>query len=457
MALRVASKIGIHGKRAPLRFSQTRAYSTPFVVNDKTKLTNLSSGLRIVTSTGQVSDVATVGVYIDSGSAYESDSNNGVSSVLKHLVSLGNPAQVAEIEKTGSKVTASTSREVTSVVAEGGKNSVPKFVSFLSDFVKTKNYTEAQIDLARKSIDVEKKALKMVNVCEDLAHSAAYQGTPYALSVFPEKKPLREMTPQTVHSFVDSNFTARRTVVVGAGDIDHDEFVKQVESAFAGLPSTAPVAVPIEFTGSEIRVRDDSLDHCFAYFGWETVGIDHPHFWTTLVLKELTGSWNVLAGGAPYYSPRLAETYTKEGMVSEYKTAYNAYKANGLFGIYASMEEGSCDDATYELFNEFQKMNSYLSPEELTRAKTLLISRVLQETQGPTNTASALAKMLLGSQSLLHPAEWVERIQSVEVKDIKAVLDTYFYDVDPVVIAYGRIGEFLDYNILRGWTYWNRW
>ena len=53
----------------------------------------------------------------------------------------------------------------------------------------------------------------------------------------------------------------------------------------------------------------------------------------------------------------------------------------------------------------------------------------------------------------LPPAEYLARIQAVTIDDVKNLLDTYFTDVDPIVVAHGPLEEMPDYGILRGWTY----
>eukprot|EP01126_Amoeba_proteus_P012602 TRINITY_DN15198_c0_g1_i2.p1 TRINITY_DN15198_c0_g1~~TRINITY_DN15198_c0_g1_i2.p1 ORF type:complete len:105 (-),score=19.50 TRINITY_DN15198_c0_g1_i2:79-393(-) len=53
--------------------------------------------------------------------------------------------------------------------------------------------------------------------------------------------------------------------------------------------------------------------------------------------------------------------------------------------------------------------------------------------------------------------ELLARIDEIRVGDIVDVIGTYFYDVDPVVIAHGPLDDMLEYSIIRGWTKWNRW
>lgn len=53
------------------------------------KVTTLSNGLRIATETQPFAHTATVGVWIDAGSRFENDDNNGTAHFLEHMAFKG--------------------------------------------------------------------------------------------------------------------------------------------------------------------------------------------------------------------------------------------------------------------------------------------------------------------------------------------------------------------------------
>jgi hypothetical protein len=56
--------------------------------------------------------------------------------------------------------------------------------------------------------------------------------------------------------------------------------------------------------------------------------------------------------------------------VDRYHTFNHQHRNTGLFGVYLNLNDGDkLDDAVYHTFNEFQKLLTYISPEELFRAK----------------------------------------------------------------------------------------
>jgi mitochondrial-processing peptidase subunit beta len=53
------------------------------------QITTLDNGLRVASQIVPHSEISTVGVYIDAGSRYETDDNNGVAHFLEHLMFKG--------------------------------------------------------------------------------------------------------------------------------------------------------------------------------------------------------------------------------------------------------------------------------------------------------------------------------------------------------------------------------
>lgn len=108
----------------------------------------------------------------------------------------------------------------------------------------------------------------------------------------------------------------------------------------------------------------------------------------------------------------------------------------GLFGVYAVANPGDTfDDLTYEIFNEFQKLNEYISPDELERAKSRVKMSLLQQLDGNMQKAEDIGRQVLTLGRRLTPEEMFSRIDSITKKDVAIALDNYFYDVCPVVVG----------------------
>ena len=98
----------------------------------------LPNGLRVATEPSH-GDTATVGVWIDTGSRYESKETNGVAHFLEHMFFKGTAKRTRqqlemEVENMGGHLNAYTSREQTVFYAQVDKSKVPQAMDILAGF-----------------------------------------------------------------------------------------------------------------------------------------------------------------------------------------------------------------------------------------------------------------------------------------------------------------------------------
>ena len=118
-----------------------------------TEVTELANGLRVASEGGH-GETATVGVWIDAGSRYETAKNNGAAHFLEHMAFKGTSKRTqerleVEIENMGGHLNAYTSREQTVYYAQCFKNDIPQAVDILSDILQNSLLDPAAIERER--------------------------------------------------------------------------------------------------------------------------------------------------------------------------------------------------------------------------------------------------------------------------------------------------------------------
>ena len=83
------------------------------------KITTLANGLRIITSSRPEFETVSLGIWIKTGSAFETEDMNGISHFLEHMVFKGTTSRSAleiseQFEDVGGQSNAYTAREFTS-------------------------------------------------------------------------------------------------------------------------------------------------------------------------------------------------------------------------------------------------------------------------------------------------------------------------------------------------------
>lgn len=125
--------------------SHTEILSAPL-----TRVTTLPNGLRIATESNLASATATVGVFIDAGSRFETDETSGTAHFLEHMIFKGTERRSAreleeEIENMGGHLNAYTSREQTTYYAKVVDKDVPVALDILSDILQNSRFDENRI------------------------------------------------------------------------------------------------------------------------------------------------------------------------------------------------------------------------------------------------------------------------------------------------------------------------
>jgi mitochondrial-processing peptidase subunit beta len=200
-----------------------------------TKVTTLSNGLRIATEStpGQT---ACIGIFIQSGSRFETDESNGSAHFLEHMFFKGskNTSQRQlehEVEKMGCRLNAYTSREQTVFYANVLKEDLNKTTAILADMLLNSTFQPDAIEREKKTILQEMEEVEKVEdeVVFDNLHYTAYQTSPLGRTILGPEENIKSMTRDHIVNYIQANYIAPRIVVVGAGAVDHDQFVDQVQ------------------------------------------------------------------------------------------------------------------------------------------------------------------------------------------------------------------------------------
>jgi processing peptidase subunit beta len=146
-------------------------------------------------------------------------------------------------------------------------------------------------------------------------------------------------------SYIQTNYTADRMVLVGTGGVEHEELVKLAEEHFSNLPvSSNPIPLgqqttsPTKFIGSEVRVRDDTQPTVNLAIAVEGVSWKSPDYFPMLVLQSIMGNWDRSLGSSPLLSSRLSHIISSNNLANSYMHFSTSYSDTGLWGVYIVSE-----------------------------------------------------------------------------------------------------------------------
>ncbi|CAK8541507.1 unnamed protein product [Lathyrus sativus] len=454
-----------YGSPKPEIRDHTQILSAP-----ETRVTTLPNGLRVATESNLSGRTATVGVWIDAGSRFETEETNGTAHFLEHMIFKGTERRNAreleeEIENMGGHLNAYTSREQTTYYAKVSQNDVPVALDILADILQNSKFDENRISRERDVIlrEMEEVEGQTEEVIFDHLHATAFQYTPLGRTILGPAQNIKTITKAHLQDYIQTHYTAPRMVIAASGAVKHEDFVEQVKKLFTKLstnPTTASQLVekePAVFTGSEVRMLDDDIPLAQFAVAFEGASWKDPDSIALMVMQAMLGSWNKSAGGGKHMGSELAQRIGINE-IAESTMAFNTnYKDTGLFGVYAVAKPDCLDDLAYAIMYNTTKLAYQVSEDDVTRARNQLKSSLLLHIDGTSPVAEDIGRQLLTYGRRIPFAELFARIDAVDASTIKRVANRFIYDKDVAIAAMGPIQRLPDYNWFRRRTYWNRY
>ncbi|XP_050069783.1 mitochondrial-processing peptidase subunit beta-like [Anopheles maculipalpis] len=473
MASLLKPSIGLrlYNRWQPLLFRRTKVTDTAkfraTLLNiPPTQVTQLKSGLRVASEDTGL-QTTTVGVWINAGSRFENDNNNGVAHFLEHMAFKGtrNRSQVdleLEVENMGAHLNAYTSREQIVFYAKCPSQDVPKAIALLADIIQNPKLGEAEIERERDVILREMQEIEsnLQEVVFDHLHATAYQGTPLGNTILGPTKNIRSIGKTDLEQYIKEHYTAPRIVLAAAGGVCHNDLVKLAEQNFSSLSSSvnsnAEALATYRFTGSEVRVRDDSLPLAHVAIAVEGCGWTDPDNVPLLVASTFIGVWDRSQSGSVNSASKLAVASAVDGLCHSFRSFNTCYKDTGLWGLYFVCDPLSCEDMLFNVQKEWMRLCTMITEGEVERAKNLLKTNMLMHLNGTTPICEDIGRQMLCYNRRIPLHELEQRIDSVTAQNVRDVGMKYIYDRCPAVAAVGPVENLPDYMRIRASMTWTR-
>ena len=272
----------------------------------------------------------------------------------------------------------------------------------------------------------------------DLFQEIAYPDQPLGWPVLGRPEVVSQLDRGTLLDYLDSRYGADRMVFAAAGKLDHDQLVRQVGDAFAGLSSKAqlPCDTPA-YRGGDLR-EDRDLEQVHVVLGFDGVGLRAPDYYDSAVFSTLLG------GGM---SSRLfQEIREKRGLVYSIFSFAAAQSDSGLFGIYAGTGKEEAAELLPVICDELNKVaDQGVGESELRRAQAQLKASILMARERTSARAEHLANQLLVHGHSLTVTETVAKIEAVDLAAIQAFAGKLLTS-RPTLTGLGPVAQLSSYD-----------
>jgi len=434
-----------------------------------TQITTLSNGMRVATKES-FGELASVGVFVDAGVRSETAETAGASHLVEQLAFTGTKkrAQSAlqrEVESMGGALNVNVDREQTSYTLSCFGSDVKQGVDILGDVVNNlpvENLEKHKAGIIQNLADADQPTRAVI---EDRLHLCAYRDCSLGLSAIGPYEGIENLTSSHLSSYVNSNYTADKMVLVASGPVKHADLVKQAEAAFGGVKSGQPAAgeeAPY-FCGAELIYRNDEMGPtAYVSVGYKSVPCRSGDSVTFMVMQHIIGSYKKDAGLVPgnISGNRTINAVANKmyvGCADEFEAFNCFYKDTGMFGFYAACDEVAVEHCIGELQFGINLLAFSVTEEEVARGKRELKAALFGGSGSADETTANVGKQILAYGREVSAAEMCLRIDAIDAEEVKRVAWQYTNDTDIAVTALGPLHGIPTYVELRRGTGMHRY
>lgn len=403
------------------------------------EVSRLSNGLTVATETLPHFESVALGVWVKSGARDERDDEHGLAHLLEHMAFKGTSGRSAwriasEIEDVGGEINAATSVETTSFYARVLKDDVPLAIDILADILTDSKFDPVELEREQHVILQEIGAAHDTpdDIVFDRFTETAFRNQPLGRSILGTPETVQSFTSRQLHNFIERQYGADRMVVVAAGGVDHDSFVREVEARLGSFrPHAQSTPVPeATYTGGDYREHRDLMDAQIV-LGFQGRAYHVRDFYASQVLSMILG------GGM---SSRLfQEVREKRGLCYSVYAFHWGFSDTGIFGIHAATGRGDIEELIPVIIDELQRAGESILPEELNRARAQYRAGLMMAHESAASRASQIARQMMLFGRPISTDELVDRLSKLTVERLTD-LSYRLFSTSPTLAAVGPVG-----------------
>jgi predicted Zn-dependent peptidase len=388
------------------------------------RLTTLDSGVRIVTEAMPSVRSVSLGLWIGTGSRFESDDQAGLSHLLEHLLFKGSSRysslEIDQIFDTmGAELNAGTGKETTSVYARVIDQHLPEAFDVMADMVFRPALRELD---SERAVILEEIAMYEDDPQEkvfDVFGEAVFGDDPLGRAIIGRASVIAETPAEKIMSFHRSRYTPSNVVIAAAGAVDHDEMVALAQDRTAGLDgelSGSGVVAPLQPLAGRRKFERKDTEQYHVCLGGPGISRHDERRFALRVLDTIFGGTSS--------SRVFQEIREKRGLAYAVYTFASAYQDTGQVGLYLGTRPENLAEAMSVLGSELTRLREEpAKADELHRAKENLKGRVVLALESTGARMNRLGSEVLASAPLLSLDEVVRRIDAVTLEDLARLVD----------------------------------
>lgn len=406
--------------------------------------TRFDNGLVVLTDRMRHVRSATLGFFFRIGARNEPAELNGITHFIEHTVFKGTNRRSAldiaiEQDRLGGNLDAFTTHEETGFAIKVIDDQLEAAFDLLSDMLAEPKFDQDDLVSEQRVIIEEMKMTddSPEELLGEMFSREFFPGSGLGRSIVGTPESVIRFDRELTCRYHASNFNQSNLVVVAAGNVEHDQVIDQVKTAFGTHLAQSNDyrrldEVESPSTAAPIRIHQKAdLEQAHLLIGFPFVsGTDKRRYAADLLT-------NVLGGGV---SSRLWQKIREDrGLAYSVGASNVTYRDCGVFSIFAGTSPEQVGEVVDIAVEELRKVFAKgITESELELAKDLARASILMSLEDSAARAAALAQSEMTYGRQIPVEETLSNVDAVTLDDANAIAHEFFKTGS---IAFAAIGD----------------
>ena len=420
-----------------------------------TKITTLSNGIRVVTEHWP-STTSAIGVFIGAGSRDETFETSGSAHFLEHLHFKGTTKRSRiqieqEVENLGAQLNAYTSREHTLYHMQVFNKDQALAMDVLSDMLTNSLYNNHQIEVERDTIlqELEETNKDFLETLMENVYFNIYRKHMMGLPILGEITNINSITRDMIVEFHHNHYYGENMVIVGTGNVKHDEIVDMAEEKFGKVsklwPGQRRNTNKPNFNPALLFVKDDDVIESSVGVFYNAADWKNKDYYSFLLLQRMFGPFHVEQnvehlGKIIQNYESVPELIGDFPQLSKHEWIYSPYSDAAIFGHYLCGNELQSREMNYFGMALSSLYNDHINELEVFRARNKLYHELFQ-IQTVSDILQSIGPQILYLNRRIQRSEIAERVSNIDVAQMKKVWKEWINDAEVSITNWGPINS----------------
>ncbi len=382
-------------------------------------LYTLPNGLRIIAEKIPHFRSVSVGLWVGSGSQYETRQQGGISHFIEHMLFKGTKKRTARdiaeaMDAVGGQLNAFTSKECTCFYAKVVDEDLPLAVDVISDIVLNSLFSPQELE-KEKGVILEEISMaedSPEDLVSELIMLAQYGDQPLARPILGTEESVGALTRAKLMHYYKKFYRPENAVLALAGNYDWEAVLKLAGEYLGSWEPGEPIpSYRTKPAKPQIIRRVKDIEQLHLTVGYPGVPQDSDEIYPLSIL-------NSVLGGA--MSSRLFQSIREERGLAYTVYSYPAsYSDIGLFAIYAGTSIEHAPEVLKLIHQEIERISrDGLTRQEFDQARAQLKGSYILGLESTSSRMNALGrrKLLLNAEQT--EEEVIRKIDAITYEQV---------------------------------------